>query len=128
GGRDERSAGAAGDQGRAHADRQGQAQLYAVPGFRRPRGGDQRGQNSHDRKQGRAESLYYAQRVSRRVEASAGEEIARVEVGLDDTRGGSRDAAEEQAARAAREKVARVSGCGGFSAARGTEAAGRFAI
>src|SRR6266699_4007046 len=38
-------------------------------------------------------------------------------------RGGSRNAAEEQAARAARQEVAGVPGCGGFGAARGAEAA-----
>jgi len=38
---------------------------------------------------------------------------------MDGARGGSRHASEEQAARAAREEVARVPGCGGFGAARG---------
>src|SRR6266478_1782756 len=81
---DWRSAGTPGDQGRAHADGQGQTDFYAVPRFGRPCGGDQCGQGSHDRKQGRAESLLFAQRISRRIKRSAGKEIARIEVGLDD--------------------------------------------
>jgi len=35
----------------------------------------QRGQSSHDRKQGRAKNLLFAQRVPRRVEGSAGEAV-----------------------------------------------------
>src|SRR5260370_39416070 len=87
-----------------------------------------RGQGSHDRKQGRAENLLFAQRISGRAEGSAGEEVARVEVGLDDTRGGSRDAAEEQAARAAREEIARVPGCGGVGAGEWGATAGRLSV
>src|SRR6266704_1641796 len=48
--------------------------------------------------------------------------------GLDDTRGGSWHASQEQTARAAREEVARVPGRGGFGAARRAEAPSRFAV
>ena len=49
------------------------------------------------------------------------------EARLDDSRSGSRHAAQEQAARAPRQEVARVSRCGGFGAARRPEAASRSA-
>src|SRR5258707_3402181 len=75
------------------------------------------GQGAHDRQQGRTENLLLAQRVSRRIKGSSGEEAARQQVGLDDSRGGSRHAPEEQAASAAREEAAHLSRCGGVSAA-----------
>src|SRR5712691_1345516 len=48
--------------------------------------------------------------------------------GLDDSRSGSRDAAEEQAARAACEEIAHLSGCDGFGAAHGAETASGGAV
>src|SRR5258707_9497637 len=77
------------------------------------------GQGAHDRQQGRTENLLLAQRVSRRIKGSSGEEAARQQVGLDDSRGGSRHAAEEQAACAACEEAAHLSRCGGVWAGRG---------
>src|SRR5258707_11710329 len=79
------------------------------------------GQGAHDRQQGRTENLLLAQRVSRRIKGSSGEEAARQQVGLDDSRGGSRHAAEEQAACAACEEAAHLSRCGGNGAAPGGE-------
>src|SRR5258707_13386634 len=76
------------------------------------------GQGAHDRQQGRTENLLLAQRVSRRIKGSSGEEAARQQVGLDDSRGGSRHAAEEQAACAACEEAAHLSRCGGGWAGR----------
>ena len=58
-----------------------------------------------------------------RIEGSAGEEIAGEQGRLDDSRSGSRHAAEEQAARAPGEEVAHVPRCGWFGAARRAEAA-----
>jgi len=70
------------------------------------------------------QKIYYSHSGIRRAEGSSGEEVAAAEGGLDGARGGSRDAAEEQTACAARKEAARVPGCDGIGAARGAKAAG----
>src|SRR5689334_5134605 len=62
------------------------------------------------------QKIYYSHSRYPGGKGSAGEAVARHQVGLDDTRSGARDAAEEQAACAAREEAADLSRRGGIGA------------